>query len=116
MFVFVVVGGVAHAPMIPCSACHVNLTAKEFISSYPLAIDAPVWYNTRMNTTTTRYSAVRSAAIDSFITLLAQATLFDLRAAERWYDEAARSLNPSARPPDGASKRRLASCRPSLPV
>ena len=56
-----------------------------------------VWYNVRMNTTT-RYSTVRSAAIESFIALLAQATLFDLRAAERWYDEAgafAESLRPT---------------------
>ena len=49
-----------------------------------------VWYNTRMNRTTTnaRYHAVYTAAIGNFITLLSQATLFDLRAAERWYDEA----------------------------
>jgi hypothetical protein len=88
---------VVHVGIVADLGGRVNLTAKEFISSYPLAIDAPVWYNTRMNTTT-RYSTVRSAAIESFIALLAQATLFDLRAAERWYDEAgafAESLRPT---------------------
>jgi hypothetical protein len=59
-----------------------------------------VWYNTRMNSTTTnaRYHAIYTAAIGNFITLLSQATLFDLRAAERWYDEAgafADSLRPT---------------------
>jgi hypothetical protein len=43
-----------------------------------------------MTTTTTanRYAAVRSAAVDNFITLLRSATLFDLHAAEAWYDDA----------------------------
>ena len=42
-----------------------------------------------MNSTTTkRYEAVRTAATERFITLLSQATLYDLRAAERWYAEA----------------------------
>ena len=52
-----------------------------------------------MNSTTAhRYLTVRTRATESFITLLAQATLFDLHAAERWYDEAqafANSLRPS---------------------
>jgi len=42
-----------------------------------------------MNSTTTkRYETVRTRATESFIGLLAQATLYDLRAAERWYSEA----------------------------
>lgn len=49
----------------------------------------PAWYHTRMNSTTThRYETVRARATESFIALLAQATLFDLHAAERWYNEA----------------------------
>ena len=52
-----------------------------------------------MNSTTAhRYLTVRTRATESFIALLAQATLFDLHAAERWYDEAqafANSLRPS---------------------
>lgn len=48
-----------------------------------------IGYNTRMNSTTTkRYETVRTRATESFIGLLAQATLYDLRAAERWYSEA----------------------------
>ena len=60
---------------------------------------APVWYNAGMNSTTAyRYLTVRTRASESFIALLAQATLFDLHAAERWYDEAqsfANTLRPS---------------------
>jgi len=41
-----------------------------------------------MHRTTYRYETVRTRATESFIALLSQATLFDLRAAERWYDEA----------------------------
>ena len=40
----------------------------------------PVWYHTRMTCTTTT---------DRFRSLLSSATLFDLRAAEAWYDSAA---------------------------
>ena len=51
-----------------------------------------------MNSTTTkRYETIRTRATESFIALLAQATLFDLHAAERWYFEAqafANSLRP----------------------
>ena len=52
-----------------------------------------------MNSTTAhRYLTVRTRAAESFISLLAQATLFDLHAAQRWYDEAqafANSLRPA---------------------
>ena len=39
-------------------------------------------------TTTTRYEAVRTRAIESFIALLARATLPDFQAARAWYVEA----------------------------
>ena len=45
-----------------------------------------------------RYLSVRSRAVESFIALLVKATPADLRAAQRWYDEAqafANSLRPS---------------------
>lgn len=38
--------------------------------------------------TTARYETVRTRATESFIALLANATLFDLHAAEAWYTEA----------------------------
>jgi hypothetical protein len=42
-----------------------------------------------MSTTrTNRFDTVRSAALGNFINLLGKATLFDLTAAQRWYDEA----------------------------
>jgi hypothetical protein len=40
------------------------------------------------STTANRYLTVRTRATESFIALLANATLYDLAAAERWYDEA----------------------------
>ncbi len=47
------------------------------------------WYNVRMSTTrTNRYETVRTRAIESFISHLASATLFDYAAAQKWYVEA----------------------------
>ena len=48
---------------------------------------------TRTNRTSARYATVRGLATSNFIGLLSQATLFDLTAAQRWYDEAGEFAN-----------------------
>ena len=62
---------------------------KKYFFRGALDIQWASRYNTRMSTTlNNRYETVRTRAIESFIGLLHNATLFDLHAAERWYCEA----------------------------